>query len=115
RPHHTDQFAAIERKADAFERNVAVAEAMVNIDHFETADDVAFFLDDPLGKIAAEELTNIYPEGVAIRQGSCRAHRDVPAHDRAVGFRHFEKADPPVVITGNLEQDIARGSRRKQD
>ena len=115
RAHHANQLAAIERKADAFEPDLAVAEAMVDVDHFETADDVAFFLDDPLGKIAAQELPDIDPDGVAIRQRSGRAHRDVADHDRAVGLEHFEKADALVVIAGNLEQDIAAGSGRKQD
>ena len=115
RAHHADQFAAIEREADAFERDVAVAEAMVDVDHFETADDVAFFLDDPLGKIAAQELADIDPDGVAIRQRSGRPHRDIADHDRAVGFQHFEHADALVVVAGNLEQHVAGGSGRKQD
>ena len=55
--------------------DVAVAEAMVDVDHFEAANDVAFFLDDPLGKIAAQELADIDPDGVAIRQRRGRAHR----------------------------------------
>ena len=115
RAHHADQLAAIERKADAVERDVAVAEAMVDIDHLETANDVALFLDDPLGKIAAQELTDIDPDGVAIRQRRGRAHRRLADHDRAIGLEHFESADPLVVIAENLQQDIAAGSGRKQN
>ena len=44
-----------------------------------------------------------------------RAHRRFPDHDRPVGLEHFQSADPLVVIAQNLQQDIAAGSRRKQD
>ena len=44
---------------------IAAAEAMVDIADFETANDVALFLDDPLGEIAAQELARY-------RSGSCR-------------------------------------------
>ena len=108
RAHDADHLAAIEGEADAFERDIAVAEAMADVAHLEAANDVAFFLDDPLGKIAAQELPDIDPDGVAVGQGRGRADGEFADHDRAIGFEHFEDADALVVVAGNLEQHIAR-------
>ena len=41
---------------------------MVEIDHLEAANNVPLFLDDPFGEIAAQELPDIDPNGIAIRQ-----------------------------------------------
>ena len=43
--------------------------------------------------------------------GAVVAHRCLADHDRAIGFDHFEDADPLVVIARNLQQDIAARSR----
>ncbi len=89
---------------------------MIDIDHFEAANDVALFLDDALGKIAAQELPDIDADGVAILERSGRPRTGCLAdHDRAIGFDHFEGADPLVVIAQDFQQDIAARSRRKQD
>ena len=66
RAHHANQLAAIDRKRNAVEPDIAAAEAMVDIAHFERANDVALFLDDALGKIAAQKLPDIDADGVAI-------------------------------------------------
>ena len=115
RAHHADQLAAIDREADAFERDVAVREPMVDVEHLEAADDVALFLDDPLGKIAAEKLPDIDADGVAVSEGSGRAHRVVADHDRAVGLQHLQGADAFVVVAQDLQQHIAGGAGREQD
>ena len=41
---------------------------MIDVDHLEAANDVALFLDDALGKIAAQKLSDVDPDGVAIGQ-----------------------------------------------
>src|SRR5216110_3242911 len=59
RAHHANQLAAIHRERNAFESDLVVAESMRDVHHFERANDVAFFLDDALGKIAAKKLADI--------------------------------------------------------
>ena len=77
RPHHANQLAAIDRERNAIERDLRVAEAMIEIHDLEAANDVPLFLDDALGEIAAQELPDIDPNGVAIRQ---RRRARGPAH-----------------------------------
>ncbi len=88
---------------------------MVNVDHLESANDVAFFLDDSLGKIAAQKLTDIDPDGVAIGQRRVGSHRRIADHYRPIGFQDLQHADPLVVIAGNFQQHIAGRAGRKKD
>ncbi len=115
RAHHADELAAVDRETDPFERDVAVAEAMVDVDHLEAANDVALFLDDSFGEIAAQKLADIDPDGIAVGQRSGRADGHFADHDRAIGFQHFQNPDALVVVAEDFQEDIARGAGRKQD
>src|SRR3954468_10452948 len=66
RAHHADELAAVDRERNAFEPNLVVAEPVGGVDDFERANDVALFLDDAFGKIAAQELADIDPDRVAV-------------------------------------------------
>ena len=105
------RFTAIEGEGDAIERNLVVAETVVDVAHLEAADDVAFFFDDSLGKIAAQELADIDANGVAVGERSGRPNRDIADHDRAVRFQDFEDADAFVVVAGNFQKHIAGRAR----
>src|SRR4029077_14909977 len=111
RAHHAPQLAAREGKGDSFEPGVAAAETMRHFADLERADDVPLFLDDSFGKIAAQELSDVDPNRVAVLQGICRSYRRLTDHDRAIGFDHLQLADPLVVITEDFQQHVARGSR----
>ena len=88
---------------------------MIDIHYFERPNNVALFLDDALGKIAAQKLPDIDANGVAIGQRRRAAHRRLAHHDRAIRVDHFQHADALVVIAEDLEQNVAARSRRKQD
>ena len=79
RAHHANQLAARDSEGNALQPDIAAAEAMRDLAHLEGANDVALFLDDALGKIAAQELPDIDADGVAIlqRRGRC-ARRSRP-------------------------------------
>ena len=77
-------------------------EPVMHFAHFEGADNVSFFFDDPLGEIAFQELTDIDSDGVTVSQRRVRTHGRVADHDRPIGFQHFKAADAFVVIAGNF-------------
>ena len=97
RAHHADELAAVDRETDAVERDVAVAEAMVDVAHLEAANDVALFLDDALGEIAAQKLADIDADGVAVGQRRGRAHGHFADHDRAIGLAALP--EPPTRLS----------------
>ena len=80
------------------------------------ANDVALFLDDAFGKIAAQKLADIDADGVAIlkRRGALRTG-SFADHDRPVGLDHFQRADALVVIAENFQQHVAARAGRKQN
>src|ERR1043166_3744357 len=62
RAHHADELAAIDRERNAFKPDLVVAKAVGDVHDLERANDVALFLDDPLGKIAAKKLADVDPD-----------------------------------------------------
>ena len=88
---------------------------MSNVHDFERANDVALFLDDPLGKIAAQKLADIDPDGIAVLERRRRADGGFADEDWPVGIDHFQRADAFVVIAQNFQEHVAARSRRKQN
>ncbi len=115
RAHHADELAAIYREGNPFERDLGIGEAMVDVDHFERPNDVAFFFDDSFGKIAAQKLADIDPDGIAVLKGRGRAHRSFTHEDRSVGVDHFQRADALVVIAKNFQEHVAARPGREQN
>jgi len=103
RAHHANEFATTDAEGNSLEADFALAEAMGNFVCLEAANDIALFLDDSLGKIATEKLSDVDPDGVTIREWRRRTHGGIADHDGTVGFDHFQLADAFVVIAENLQ------------
>ena len=88
---------------------------MCNFSDFQRANDVALFFDDSLGKIAAQKLSDVDPDGVAVLEGICRSYRRLAHQNRPIGFDHFQLTNALVVIAENFYQDVAGRSWRKQN
>src|SRR6266404_7448207 len=56
RAHHADQLAPCQRERDSLQAGVAAAETVRHLTHLQGANDVSLFLDDALGKVAAQKL-----------------------------------------------------------
>jgi hypothetical protein len=65
-------------EGNSFEADLAFAEAVCDFIHLEAANDVALFLDDALGKIASQELSDIDSNGVAVLERRGRADGSSP-------------------------------------
>ncbi len=88
---------------------------MRDLARVERPNDVALFLDDSFGKIAAQKLSDVDSDGIAVLQRRTRAHDRVAHHDRPIRFDHLNFADTFVVIAKNLQQHVAARARRKQN
>src|SRR4051794_1508666 len=115
RAHHANELAAIDREGNAFQADLVVPKAVGDVHDFERANDVPLFLDDALRKIAAEELANIDPDGVAVREWGRGANRGFAHEDRPIRVDHFQGADALVVIAKNFEQNVTAGSGGEED
>ncbi len=103
-------------EGNAVQRHLAVAETMSHIAHLERANDVALFLDDSFGKIAAQELADVDPDGVAILQSGAVVRTGVsPTMIGRSASITSSCADPLVVIAENLQQHVAARPGRKQN
>ena len=85
--------------------DLRVAEAMIEIDHL-AANDIPLFFDDSLREIAAQELPDIDPNSVPIRQ---RSRPRTGSSRTRIGrsARYFQRADALIVIARNLQEDVA--------
>src|SRR5262249_40452759 len=101
RAHHANQFAASQCERDSFEPGVATAEMVRQFADFKRANDIALFLDDALGKIAAQKLADVDFDRVAVFERMCRSYRRVANQDRPVGFNNFQLTDSFVVVAKN--------------
>src|SRR5207245_5459369 len=115
RAHYANQLATRERERNSLEAGVAARKTMGHFAHLQGANDVALFLDDPLRKIAAQKLSDIDPDRVAILQGICRSYRHLTDQDRPIRFNHFQLTNALVVIAENFQQHVACRSRRNQN
>ena len=88
---------------------------MRHLIHLQGANDVSLFLDDALGKVAAQKLPDIDPDRVAVFQGVRRSDRHIADQDWTIRLNDFQLADALVVITENFQQHVAACSRRKQN
>src|SRR3954470_22945009 len=88
---------------------------MGDFGHLERANDVALFLDDTLGKVAAQHLADVDPDLIAIFERRGSSHRYVSDHDWPVGFDDLQLTDAWVKIKKNFKKTAARRSRREQD
>ena len=78
-------------------------------------DEVAFFFNDPFGKIAPEHLPRVDPDGVPVFEFVAVAHGQFAHQNWAVRLEHFQPALPGFVIAEDLEQHLATGAGREQD
>src|SRR5204862_7542552 len=88
---------------------------MIYIHHLERPNDIALYLDDAFGKIAAQELPHIDADGVAVLKQRRAPDRRLPNHNWAVGVDYFQSADPFVVVAQDFQQHISARSGREED
>ena len=115
RAHDANHLAALNRKRDSVNRNGPAGKLAHQIPHLQRANDIAFLLDQALREIAAQDLTDIHADHVAIRQRRGIPHRDTANEDRTVGLQNFQAAFPTVVVARDFQKHIASGTRREEN
>ena len=88
---------------------------MRNFIRFQSANDVALFLDDPFRKVASQNLSDVDSNRIAVPELRGRAHGLVADHDWPIRFDHFEDAYPLIVIAENFEHHVTARARGKQN
>src|SRR5882724_3861719 len=115
RAHHANKLATRDAKRDSLKTNLAFAKTVRDFVYLESANDVAFFLDDSFRKVAPQNLSDIDSNRIAVPKLRRRAHSLVAHHDRPVRFNDLQNAHALVVVAENLQHDITARTRRQQN
>src|SRR2546430_11091888 len=113
--HHTNKLPTRDAEGDSIECNLAFAKTMCDFIQLQAANDVSLLLDDPLQKIASQNLSDIDSNDVAVLEFRGRTNRIVAHHDSTVCFNDFKAAYSPIVIAKYFQQHISGCTGRKQD
>ena len=115
RPHDADHLAPLDVEGEAVQGVVAAAEPADKIPDLQRADDVSLLLDDPVGEVAAEHLTGIDPDRVAILQVHRSADGLVAHDDGTVGLEHLDPALFQLIVAGDAERDLTPDAGGDED
>src|ERR1700736_4484007 len=90
--HYADHLAPVYGKRHPVQRDLAILKSEGKVPDFEVPDNISLFLNDPLGKIASQDLPGIDANNVAIWEYRGTPDDDLPHHNRAIGLDDFERA-----------------------
>src|SRR4030095_11875345 len=113
--HHANKLSPRDTEGNSIEANLALAKTVCDFVQLKAANDVSLLLDDPLQKIASQNLSDIDSNDVAILEFCGRAYRIVAYHDSTVRFNDLKGAYSPIVIAKYFQQHISGRAGRKQD
>ena len=108
--HHANHLAALDRERHAIHRHRAAGEFALEVMRLEASHQIFFLLDQPLGKVAAQDLAGIHANRIAIREKRGIPHRIAAHKDRPVGAQDFDRAFFAVVVAFDFQKHIASGA-----
>ena len=77
----------------------------------EASHQIFFLLDQPLGKVTAQDLARIHADRIAVHERCGIPHRIAAHKDRPVGAQDFDRAFFAVVVAFDFQKHIAAGAR----
>src|ERR1700688_1134183 len=114
-PHDTDHLSSGYREGEAVQGHITRFETKRQIPNLEVPDDIPFFFDDSLREIASQNLPGIDADDIAVDQVRRITDDRFTDHDRAIRLQYLQRADSPIVVAGDLQQNFAAGARAQQN
>ena len=113
--HHADQVTAPGGETDAIKGRLAVVVAVKKIRHFQTADQVSFFLNDAVAKVTAQAhpFANINHRPVV--QHGPLPHQLTTDQNRTASLQNLHHSALGLIVAGNPDQQLTAGIRREQN